>query len=119
MSGDLIEALHADGDEDAILVSQFENATLDAIQEDEELASCYTQYTKMLVDDYKNASDTEASGQPLYKGGKGKGNKGKVKGFQRSGKGQSLQSRILNSTCRLVERKAAGKQSAHGEADHW
>ena len=40
LTGDFIEALQADGDEDAVLVAQFENATLDAIQEDEELASC-------------------------------------------------------------------------------
>ena len=105
LSGDLMEALHADGD-DAILVSQFENATLDAIQEDEELASCYTAYQdarRRLQERFRHRGFW-----PTSKGGKGKGNKGKGKGFQSSGKGQSLQSRILNSTCRLC-----------GEKGHW
>ena len=106
LTGDFIEALQADGDEDAVLVAQFENATMDAIQEDEELASCYTAYQearRRLQERFRHRGFW-----PSTKGGKGKGSKGKGKGFQRSGKGQSLQNRILNSTCRLC-----------GERGHW
>ena len=106
LTGDFIEALQADGDEDAVLVAQFENATMDAVQEDEELASCYTAYQearRRLQERFRHRGFW-----PSTKGGKGKGSQGKGKGFQQSGKGQSLQNRILNSTCRLC-----------GERGHW
>ena len=86
LKGDFIEALQADGDKDAALVAQF-----DAIQEDEELASCYTAYQearRRLQEWFRHRGFW-----PSTKGGKGKG-----KGFQSSGKGQSLQTRILASS---------------------
>ena len=87
-------------------MTQFDNATMDAIQEDEELASCYSAYQdarKRLQERFRHRGFW-----PTSKGGKGKGSKGKGKSFQRQGKGQSLQNRILNSTCRLC-----------GEKGHW
>lgn len=44
LPGDMVEALQAEGDEDAALISSFENAALDAVQEDEELAACFNAY---------------------------------------------------------------------------
>ena len=54
---DFVDQLAAEGDDDAILVCEYESAMQDTIQEDEELAQAYNAYTearKRLSDRFKN-----------------------------------------------------------------
>ena len=54
---EFVEALVADGDDDALLVSEFEAAVSDVIQEDGELAAAYTTYTdarKRLAEKFRH-----------------------------------------------------------------
>jgi len=105
---DLVEALFQEGDEDAILIADFENAAADVIQQDEDLASAFNAYTearKRLSDKVKSRGFWPLS-KGKYKGSQ-KGVKGKFqKGHQSNRK--SLQQRILTSACRLC-----------GKIGHW
>eukprot|EP00435_Cladocopium_sp_Y103_P024627 s655_g6.t1 len=100
---DLIEHLAAEGDEDAVLICEFETAVQDAIQDDEELAIAYNAYTdarKRLSERNKNRGFW-----PNYNPkGKSKGGKGKGKTFSK-GSRKSLQQRILESHCRHCGRR--------------
>ena len=99
-----LEVLYSEGDNDAMVVAQFEEQILEALQNDPEVASCLNTYLdarRRLSDKAKHRGFWGAS-----KGGKGKG-RGKSKS---SGKGnrRSLEWRIANSFC-----KACGQQG------HW
>ena len=111
---EFVEALVADGDDDALLVSEFETAVSDVIQEDAELASAYSAYTdarKRLAEKFRHRGFFPSS---FHNSGKGKGRLGKFK--SKGGKGnrswggqrKDLQSRILNSNCRIC-----------GKRGHW
>ena len=96
---DFVDQLAAEGDEDAILVCEYESAMQDTIQEDEELAQAYNAYTdarKRLSDRFKNRGFWPSSGSSK---GKSKGFKGKGKASLK-GNRKSLQQRILESNCR-------------------
>ena len=105
---DFVDQLAAEGDDDAILVCEYESAMQDTIQEDEELAQAYNAYTearKRLSDRFKNRGFWPSSGS--FKG-KSKGFKGKGKSSLK-GSRKSLQQRILEPNCRICGRKGHWK----------
>ncbi|CAL1163657.1 unnamed protein product, partial [Cladocopium goreaui] len=105
---DFVDQLAAEGDEDAILVCEYESAMQDTIQEDEELAQAYNAYTdarKRLSDRFKNRGFWSSS--VSYKG-KSKGFKGKGKASMK-GSRKSLQQRIFESNCRICGRRGHWK----------
>ena len=99
---DYLEALLMDGDEDAILISEYETAINDTIQDDSELATALNAYAdarRRLSERFRNGGFWPV--RSYGKGtGKGKGGqKGKGKGGRRS-----LQDRILSSRCRICNK---------------
>ena len=93
-----IAQLAAEGDEDAVLICEYESAMQDKLQEDESLATTLNAYTdarRCLSDRFKNRGFWQTSGAK----GKSKGFKGKGKG-NFTGARKSLQQRILESNCR-------------------
>ena len=113
---DFVECLLNEGDSDAALVSDYEAAANEVLQEDTELASAYSAYVearKRLTEKFKNRGFWQTSSWSFGQFSKGKGGsskgfqKGKSTGFQKNRK--SLQDRILNSTCRLCNRKGHWK----------
>ena len=113
---DFVECLLNEGDSDAALVSDYEAAANEVLQEDTELASAYSAYVearKRLTEKFKNRGFWQTSSRSFGQFSKGKGGsskgfqKGKSTGFQKNRK--SLQDRILNSTCRLCNRKGHWK----------
>ena len=113
---EMIEALAAEGDEDAALILDYESAAADTLQEDTELASAYNAYIearRRLSERHKNRGfwPTTSSSGSFQRKGKWKSfsSKGKGKG-QSFGKGprKSLQQRIMETECRLC-----------GKRGHW
>ena len=105
---DFVDQLAAEGDEDAILVCEYESAMQDTIQEDEELAQAYNAYTdarKRLSDRFKNRGFWPSS---VSSKGKSKSFKGKGKASMK-GSRKSLQQRILESNCRNCGRRGHWK----------
>ena len=105
LDDDFVETLVQQGDEDAILVSEYEGAINDTIQDDHELAvalNAYSDARRRLSERFRNRGFW-----PIRQSkGKGKGfNKGKGK-F--GGGRKSLQDRILSSRCRIC-----------GKMGHW
>lgn len=97
-----LEHLTQEGDPDAILVSEYETALSETVQEDNELASCYNAYVEArhrLTERFKSRGFW-----PI----KGKGKSGKGFGKGKKGSKKSLEQRILSSTCRLC-----------GQRGHW
>ncbi|CAL1168143.1 unnamed protein product [Cladocopium goreaui] len=104
---EVMEALIAEGDEDACFVADFESAAADILQGDPDLSSAFSAYTEARR---KLSEKVRFRGfWPVQKGrGKGK-NKGKGK-FKNPWSGRkSLQQRILESNCRLCGRKGHWK----------
>ena len=102
---DFVEQLAQEGDEDAILVTEYEAAMSDTVQDDRELAVALTAYQdarRRLSEKFRNR------GFWPVRAAKGKG---KHKSFAK-GKGgrnrKTLQERILSSRCRLC-----------GKVGHW
>ena len=101
---DAIEALCQEGDEDAVLITDFEVAASEVLQNDEELASAFNAYAearKRLSDKVKSRGfwpPSKGKGKPTFKGVKGKFQKG------HQSNRRSLQQRILSSHCRLCGR---------------
>ena len=101
---DAIEALCQEGDEDAVLITDFEVAASEVLQNDEELASAFNAYAearKRLSDKVKSRGfwpPSKGKGKPTFKGVKGKFQKG------HQSNRRSLQQRILTSHCRLCGR---------------
>ena len=100
-----------DGDEDATLVADFEQAASETLQEDSALAEAYNAYQearRRLSEKFRNRGFWPTS-KGNYGAGKGKGgkfqNKGKGKNNQFGGRPRrSLQDRIMNSACRICLR---------------
>ena len=97
-----MDILFQEGDEDAILISDFEAAACDVLQSDEELAAAFTAYTdarRRLNDKMKSRGFWPIAQKGKSKGG-GKSGKGK------SGKGarKPLHLRILESQCKICHR---------------
>ena len=101
LDDDFIETLLQEGDEDAILVSEYESAINDTIQDDQELAvalNAYSDARRRLSERFRNR------GFWPIRSSKGKG-KGSFKGKSKFGGGRkSLQDRILSSRCRICNK---------------
>ena len=102
-TGDLSEAMVeqflAEGDEDALVVQQFEEALIDTVQGDEEMTaflSTYVEARQKLTEKSKSRGFWPVRGPG---GGKGGGRKGKSKFHGRRRK--PLAARIAESTCRI------------------
>ena len=98
----IMDQLANDGDPDAILVSEYEQAMTEAVQEDNDLASCYNAYVEArhrLTERFKSRGFWPIKGKGKSFKGSGKGKKGAKK---------SLEQRILSSSCRLC-----------GQRGHW
>ena len=100
------EILLAEGDEDALVMSQFEEAIVESLQSDPEIASCLNAYA-----DARRRLMDKAKGRGFWgpsKNNKGKG-KGKNKGGFKSQFRKPLAQRILESTCRICHQKGHWK----------
>ena len=89
-------------DDDASLVLQFENAVMDAIQDDKELATYFVSYQDARRRIMEKTRSRGFWPSKPFKGGK----KGRGKGIK--GKTKSLAQRIASSNCRLC-----------GQPGHW
>ena len=112
---DFVEALLLEGDSDAALVTDFEAAASDLLQDDSDLATAYSAYTearRRLTEKFKNrgfwstSKSSFSSAKGKFQNSKG-GSKGKNSWSQRPKR--SLQDRILNSYCRNCNRKGHWK----------
>ena len=102
-----IEALAEEGDPDALICQQFEEAVLEVLQNDSETASCYLTYSearKRLSD--RNRNRGFWSPGPSQSGAKGFKGRGKGKFAPRNRR--PLAARILESECRRC-----------GQRGHW
>ena len=110
LEDDVLEALAAENDEDAILVMQFEDSISETIQADAELSAYYSSYQdarRRLSERVKVRGFWPVSRR--FDKGQGKKGKGKGKGkFSFSGPG-SLAKRIANSFCRICMQKGHWK----------
>ena len=105
---DFVEQMAWDGeDQDAVLVTDFENAATEVLQNDTELSMAYSAYTearKRLSDKFKSRGFWPPTSPWKPTGIKGKGKqKGKTKHRK------SLQERILSSYCKACNRKGHWK----------
>lgn len=115
---DWMEHLLAEGDDDASLIADFEDALADSVQDDQTLATAYSAYQdarRRLSEKarYRGFWPTSKGSNQHSSKGKGSGypkgtSKGKTGGQnpafgQRSRK--SLQERIMNSNCRICNRR--------------
>ena len=106
--GDLVETFLTEGDEDAAMVADFENAAVDCVQNNEDLAAALNAYTdarRRLGEKARHRGFWPVQGKSFNKGrGKFSSSKG-VKGkFQGKGSRKTLQQRILESRCRICDR---------------
>ena len=99
---DILETMLAEGDEDAVFITDFESAASEVLQGDEDIASAYSSYVearRKLSEKFRSRGFW-----PLGKG-KGRAGKGKSKGRMSWGSRKTLQQRILESNCRLCGKK--------------
>ena len=99
----IVEQFLTEGDEDALVVAQFEDALIDTVQNDNEMnvfLSSYVEARRKLTE--KSRSRGFWPIRSSY-GSKGSGKKGKNKNFFRSRKPLAL--RIAESDCRLCGQK--------------
>ena len=99
---DMLEALLAEGDDDAVFIADFETAASEVTQSDDDLAAAYSTY----VEARRKLSEKFRS-RGFWPIGKGKSRHGKGKAKGKSGWSgrKSLQQRILESNCRLCGKK--------------
>ena len=102
---DFLEVLIQEGDQDALLIADFEAAAQETVQDDHELATAFSAYQQKLDIDWVKsfaAVDFSFPAKPFAGKGKGYGGKqfGKGKGYDNRPK-KTLQERIMSSTCRL------------------
>ena len=109
----VIDVLLAEGDEDALVMQQFEEALIDSLQGDPDIAAClntYVEARRKLQD--KARSRGFWGGGKGHNGFKGKGRGGKNKGGFSQNFGRRrlpLAQRILNSNCALCHQKGHWK----------
>ena len=101
----LMEVLIQEGDEDAAMVSDFEQAASEVLQSDPELASAFNAYTEARRRLNEKARSRGFWPVNSYKG-KSKGFKGLKGKFQKghNSSRKTLQQRILESRCRLCNK---------------
>ena len=105
LDDDVVAYYAQEQDEDAALIMQFEEAIIDSIQDDPDLAAFFSTYQdarRRLTERVKTRGFW-----PIRKGSKGKG-KGKSKGFKGGGK-RTLAQKIANSYCRICWQKGHWK----------
>ena len=99
---EMLETLAMEGDEDAVLITQFEEAVTESIQNDQELATYYSAYQ-----DARKRLNDRAKFRGFWPTRKGSGKKGIGKG---KGLGKkTLAQRISETNCRLCGRKGHWK----------
>ena len=111
VNDEMIFSMMQEGDEDAVFVSEYESAVADVIQEDGELAAAFSMYEdarRRLAEKARNRGFWPTTRNQNTFGSKGKG-KGKSKSKSSGNRRQSLQERIMNSTCRICNRKGHWK----------
>ena len=113
---DFIEEMVHEGDTDALLIADYEQAMAETLQEDAELATAYSAYQQArhrLTERYKNRgfwpTRPFAGNAPKGKGYGGFKASGKGKSFNQPRRNRSLQERIMNSSCRLCGQKGHWK----------
>ena len=115
METEFLDSMIQEGDQDALLIADFEAAAMDLIQEDSDLAVALTAYQQArhkLAEKFRNRGFFPS--RPFGGGGKGKGfgqkfgGKGKSSFYPQQSK-RSLQDRILNSSCRICGQKGHWK----------
>ena len=117
---DFIADLANNGDEDAVLLADFEAASCevaqDAIQEDADLTAAFTAYTdarRRLGERFRNRGFWPIN--PSLGKGKGKGNSGRGKGkgsfgsFGKGGQRKTIQQRMLETNGRICFKKGHWK----------
>lgn len=97
---DVLEQLIAEGDEDALLISEFESAAQELLQEDAGLSSTFSAYTEA-----RRKLSEKVRFRGFFPIGKGKGKSSGKFGKGRFGKGfnrdrKPLSQRLLRSQCR-------------------
>eukprot|EP00435_Cladocopium_sp_Y103_P055989 s1015_g18.t1 len=102
---DILEALVAEGDEDAVFIADYEAACNDLVQSDEDLSAAFSTYVEARRK--LNEKFRSRGFWPLGKG-KGRSSKGKAKGKFNWSSRKTLQQRILDSNCRIC-----------GKRGHW
>ena len=91
------ETLSQEGDEDCLLMQQFEDALVESLQGDAEIASCLNTYVEA-----RQRLLAKAKSRGFWGGRSQKGkSKGKSKGSFGQRFRQPLAQRIMNSTCRI------------------
>ena len=95
-----LDQLVAEGDEDALLISEFESAAQEVLQEDAGLSSAFSAYTEA-----RRKLSEKVRFRGFFPIGKGKGKSNSKSGKGRFGKGMNrdrkpLPQRILRSQCR-------------------
>eukprot|EP00435_Cladocopium_sp_Y103_P059754 s1023_g21.t1 len=110
LEDEVLEALAAENDEDAILVMQFEDSISETIQSDAELSAFYSTYqdARRRLSERVKVRGFWPVGRRFEKGGKKGRGKGKGK-FQFGGGQGSLAKRIANSFCRICMQKGHWK----------
>ena len=115
METEFLDSMIQEGDQDALLIADFEAAAMDLIQEDSDLAVALTAYQQArhkLAEKFRNRGFFPS--RPFGGGGKGKGfgqkfgGKGKSSFYPQQQR-RSLQDRILNSSCRICGQKGHWK----------
>ena len=99
------ETLAQEGDEDCMLMQQFEEALIESLQGDPEVASCLNTYVEARQ---RLLEKTKSRGFWNNRSQKGK-NKGKGKGSFGQRFRQPLAQRIMNSTCRICNQRGHWK----------
>ena len=104
----MIEQLLSEGDEDALVVAQFEDALIDSLQSDGEMCAFVNTYLEARQ---KLTEKSKSRGfWPVRSGGKSFGKKGKGKGGPFGHKGRKpLAVRIAESHCRICLQKGHWK----------
>ena len=105
LDDEVIDALAAEGDEDASFVADFEQAASEVLPNDPELAPAYSTYVEARK---KLSEKVESRGSWPVKG-RGKGFKGKGKAKNSWFGRKSPQQRVLETNCRICGRKSHWK----------
>ena len=100
-----LETLAQEGDEDCLVMQQFEDALIESLQGDSEVASCLNTYVEARQRLLEKTKSRGFWNGRLSKGHKGKG---KSKGSFGQRFRQPLAQRIMNSSCRIC-----------GQRGHW
>ena len=103
-----LETLLAEGDEDALMIHQFEDSLIESLQSDQEVATCLATYLEARKRISEKVKSRGFWSPKPSKGFSGKG-RGKFKGGFKNQFRKPLAQRILESTCRICHQKGHWK----------